>query len=81
MKSISSRYFLNINISSEIFVSVLLCPCYRFVWGKYKDLQRRGKIHPVLCLGGIVPVKLCESGNPLKISHVTDIPTFNEDDE
>ena len=44
-KSISSRDFSNINISSKIFVSVSLCPYYRLIWGKCKDLQRRGKIH------------------------------------
>ena len=80
-KSISSRDFSNINISSKIFVSVSLCPYYRFIWGKCKDLQRRGKIHQVFCLGGTVLGELSESGNPLKISHVTDIPTFNDDDE
>ena len=74
-KSISSRDFSNINISGKISVS--LCPYYRLIWGKCKDLQRRDKIDQVFCLG----VKLSESGNPLKISHVTDIPTFNDDDE
>ena len=66
-KSISSKDFSNINIPSKIFVFVSLCPYYRFIWGKCKDFQRRGKIH--------------QSGNPLKISHVTDIPTFNDEDE
>ena len=79
-KSISSRDFLNVNISSKIFVSVSLFPYYRFIWGKCKDLQRRGKIHQVFCLGRTVSVKLSEKGNPLKISHVTDIPTFYDDD-
>ena len=31
--------------------------------------------------GGTVSVKLSESGNPLKISHVTGISTFNDGDE
>ena len=55
-KSISSRDFSNINISSKIFVSVSLCPYYRFIWDKCKDLQRRGKIHQVFCLDGTVSV-------------------------
>ena len=80
-KSTSSRDFSNINISSKIFVSVSLCPYYLLIWGKCKDLQRRGKIYQVFCLGGTVSVKLSKSGNPLKIFHVTDIPTFNDDDE
>ena len=80
-KSISSRGFSNIHISSKIFVSVSLCPYYQFIWGKCKDHQRRGKIRQVFCLGGTVLVKLFESGNPLKISHIIDIPTFDNDDE
>ena len=80
-KSLSSRDFLNINIPSKVFMSVSLCPYYRFIWGKCKDLQRRGKIHQVFCLGATVPVKLSESGNPLKIYHVADIPNFNDEDE
>ena len=80
-KSMSSSDFLNVNIPSKIFVSVSLCPYYRFIWGKCKDLQRRFKIHQVFCLGGTVSVKLSESGNPVKIYHVADIPTFNNDDE
>ena len=80
-ESICSRDFSNINTSSKIFVSVSLCRYYRFIWDKCKDLQRRGKIHQVLCLGGTVSVKLFEIGNPLKTSHVTDIPTFNDNDK
>ena len=80
-KSISSRDFSNINIPSKIFVSLSLCPYYRFIWGKCKDLQRRGKIHQVFCLGGTVSVTLSGSGIPVKIYHVADIPTFNDDGE
>ena len=79
--SISSRDFSNINISSKILASVSLCPYNQFILGKCKDLRRRGKTHQVFSLGGAVSVKLSESGNPLKISHVTDIPTFNDDDD
>ena len=80
-KSTSSRDFSNINISSKIFVSVSLCPYYRFIWGKCKDLQRRGKIDQVFCHGRTVLVMFFESGNPVKIYHVTDIPAFNGEDE
>ena len=56
-------------------------PSHLFIWGKCKDLQRRRKIHQVFCVVGTVSVKLCKNGNPIKISHVTDIPTFNDEDE
>ena len=80
-KFISSKDFSNINIPSKIFLSVSLCPYYRFIWGKCKDLQRRGKIHQVFCLGGTVSVKLSDIRNSVKIYHVADIPTFNDDNE
>ena len=80
-KSISSRDFSNINIPSKIFVSLSLCPYYRFISDKCKDLQRRGKIHQVFCLGGTVSVTLSGSGIPVKIYHVADIPTLNDDGE
>ena len=51
------------------------------IWGKFKDLQRRGKINQVFFLGGTVSVKLSESGNPVKNFHVNDIPTFDDEDE
>ena len=60
-KSISSRDFSNINIPSKIFVSVSLCPYYQFIWDKCKDLQRRGKMYQVFCLGGTVSYKLLKS--------------------
>ena len=49
--------------------------------GKCKYLQRKDKIHQVFCLGGTVSVKLSASGNPAKKFHVTDIPTFKDEDE
>ena len=62
-------------------MSVSLCLYYQFIWGKCKDLQRRGRIHQLLCLGGTVSVKLSESRNPVKNCHVTHVPTFNDEDE
>ena len=61
-KSMSSRDFSNVNISSKILVSVSLCPYYRFIWDKSKYLQRRCKIHQVFCLGRTLLVKIFESG-------------------
>ena len=37
----------DINQKSKVFVSHSLCPCYRFLWGKCKDLQRKGRINQV----------------------------------
>ena len=39
-KRISYKYFGHLNVTNKFFVSVSLCPYYRFIWGKWKDLQR-----------------------------------------
>ena len=35
-KSISSK--------SEVYINHLLCPYYRYIWGKWKDRQRKSKV-------------------------------------
>ena len=37
----------DINSKNKVFVTHSLCPYYRFLWGKGKDLQRKGKISQV----------------------------------
>ena len=75
-KQISGKNFGHLHITNKVFVSVSLCPYYRFIWGKCKDLQRQGKVHHVFCLGGIVCIKLSENGCPVKLHHISDIPNF-----
>ena len=53
-KSISSK--------SKVYISHLLCPYYRYIWGKCKDLQRKGKVSQVFCLGVIVTIRVTENG-------------------
>ena len=38
-KRISSKSFSHLNVPNKIFISVSLCPCCRYIWGKCKDLQ------------------------------------------
>ena len=63
------------------FLYLYLCPYYRYIWGKCKDLQRQGKVHHVFCLGGIVCIKLSENGSPVKLHHISDIPNFPLDSD
>ena len=42
-KSLSSRDFSDISIPSKTLVPVSLCPFCQFIWGKYKNIQRKGK--------------------------------------
>ena len=37
----------DINQKSKVFVSHSQCPYYRFLWGKCKELQRKGRINQV----------------------------------
>ena len=61
-KQISPKNFGHLNVTNKVFVSVSLCPHYRFIWGTCKDLQRQRKVYHVFCLGGIVCIKLSENG-------------------
>ena len=46
-KRISSKSFNHLNVPNNDFVSVTLCPYYRYIWGKCKDLQRQGQVNHV----------------------------------
>ena len=73
-KRISGKNFGHLRVSNKVFVSasIFLCPYYRYIWGKCKDLQRQGNIHHVFCLGGIVSIKLSENGSPVKLLHISE---------
>ena len=47
----------SINSCSNIYITNSLCPYYRLLWGKCKDLQRKGLISQVFCLGAVVTLK------------------------
>ena len=63
-KIISSR--------SKVFISNSLCPFYRYLWGKCKDLKRRGIFNQGFCLGAVVTIKVSENGPLVKIYHEND---------
>ena len=46
-KRISSKSFSHLNVPNKIFISVSLCPYYRYIWGKCKDLQRQDQVNHV----------------------------------
>ena len=41
-KLISHKNVGHLNVINKVFGSVSLCPYYRYIWGKCKDLQRQG---------------------------------------
>ena len=79
-KCISNKDFSHLNVHGKVFVSVSLCPYYRYIWGKCKDLQRRGKIYQVFCLGGTIAVKVTERSSARKIFHECDLLDLDTDD-
>ena len=70
-KIISSR--------SKVFISNSLCPYYRYLWGKCKELQRRGIFSQVFCLGAVVTIKVSENGPLVKIYHENDLKIYQSD--
>ena len=40
-KRISAKNFGHLNVTNNVFLSVSLCPYYRYTWGKCEDLQRK----------------------------------------
>ena len=68
----------DINQKSKVFVSHSLCPYYRFVWGKCKELQRKGRINQVFCLGAVVTVRITENSPAIKILHEKDLLACQE---
>ena len=80
-RSISNKDFSHLNVNDgKVFVSVSLYPYYRYVLGKCKDLQRRGKIYQVFCLGRTIAVKVTERSSARKIFHECDLLDLDTDD-
>ena len=70
-KRISGKNVEHLHVINKVFVSASLCPYYRYIWGKCKDLQRQGEVHHVFYRGGIVCIKLSENGSPVKLYHIS----------
>ena len=63
----------DVNQKIKVFVSHSLCPYYRFVWGKCKELQRKVLINQVFCLEAVVTVRITENSPAIKILHEKDL--------
>ena len=77
--TLSSTDFSRLNINNKVYVNPPLCPYYRYLRGRCKDLQRREMIHHVFCLGSVVAIKLLDQSLLLKIYHDSDIPYSQSD--
>ena len=65
----------SINSHSNVYITNSLCPYYRFLWGKCKDLQK-GLINQVFCFGAVVNIKVRENGSPVKIFHESSLLVY-----
>ena len=63
----------SINSRSNVYITNSLCPYYRFLWGKCNELQRKGLINQVFCVGAVVTIKVRENGPPIKVFHENDL--------
>ena len=77
--TLSSTDCSRLNINNKVYVNPPLCPYYRYLRGRCKDLQRREMIHHVFCLGSVVAIKLLDQSLLLKIYHDSDIPYSQSD--
>ena len=68
----------SINSHSNAYITNSLCPYYWFLCDKCKDLQRKGLINQVFCLGAVVTIKIRENGPPIKIFHENDFLVYQE---
>ena len=68
----------DINSKNKVFVTHSLCPYYRFLWGKCKDLQRKGRISQVFCLGAVGTIRVTENSPAIKILHERDLMVYQE---
>ena len=68
----------DINSKNKVFVTHSLCPYYRFLWGKCKDLQRKGRIIQVFCPGAVVTIRVTENIPAIKILHERDLMVYQE---
>ena len=63
---------------SKVFVSYSLCPDYRFLWGKCKELRRKGQVNQVFCLGAVAAIRITENSPAIKVLHEKDLMVCQE---
>ena len=67
-----------VNTKNKVFVTHSICPYYRYLWGKFKDLQRKSRISHVFCLGAVVMIRVTENSPAINILHEKDLMVYQE---
>ena len=68
----------DINQKSKVFASHSWYPYYWFLWGECKELQSKGRINQVFCLGAVVTVKITENSQAIKVINEKDLMVCKE---
>ena len=68
----------DINKKSKVFVSHSLCPYYQFLGGKCKELQGKGQVNQIFCLGAIVTIRITGNNPAIKILLEKDLMVCQE---
>ena len=68
----------DINTKNKVSVTHLLFPYYRFLWGKCKDLQGKGRISQVFCLEAVMTIRVTVNSPVIKILHEKDLIVYQE---
>ena len=51
----------SISSNSKVYINNSLCPYYRYIWCKCKDLQGKGKVNQIFCFGAVVTIRITEN--------------------
>ena len=68
----------DINKKSKVFFNRSLCPYYRFLWGKSKELQSKSWVNQVFCHWSVVTVRITENSPAIKILNEKNLTVCQE---
>ena len=78
---VSDKTTLGFDQDHRIFINESLCPEYRFLFWKCRELFKRSKVFSYWTFNGVIKIRLSDGGKIYAITHVTDLKTLfpNED--
>ena len=64
---------------TKIFINESLCPYYRGIWNKCKNLRGKQKVYQYYTTNGLIRLRIEESGQAKTISHMADLQNLFPD--
>ena len=72
----------SISSNSKVYINNSLCPYYRYIWCKCKDLQGKDKVNQIFSFGAVVTIRITENvpppHPPMKILHEKHLMAIQE---